>query len=52
VVIFEEQGSSAPALFGADWLIWFLFAFDFAVDLRFGGSLQGTKGGAIESGTQ
>lgn len=41
VVIFEERGSSAPALLVADWLIWFLFAFDFAVDLRFSTNRRG-----------
>lgn len=35
VVILQENGSSAAWLAIADWLIWSLFAFDFAVDLRF-----------------
>ena len=35
IVILEENGSSASWLVFAEWLIWFLFIFDFAVDLRF-----------------
>jgi len=35
VVILQENGSAAAWLAVADWLIWSLFAFDFAVELRF-----------------
>jgi voltage-gated potassium channel len=37
IVILEENGSSASWLVLAEWIIWSLFVFDFAVDLRFSG---------------
>ena len=35
MVVLEERGSSALILLVADWVIWSIFAFDLAVDLRF-----------------